>query len=139
MVDEHQVWKDGGRLEALGERRGPQYVHVDVLRRVSGGRLDLEVSMPSKEEAIELREVGVEGSESSERYGMKAWEPYCGSGSISRSRFFVEIVIRVAVLSTIHRLVSTSLYQKIDASVPASYFPSIHFYFPSFYSFLKPQ
>lgn len=61
IVEEVQVWKDEGRLE--GSRRGPLYVHVEVLRRVMGVR-----SLELLDEMVEAGEIGEDG----EGYDMNA-------------------------------------------------------------------
>lgn len=66
-----QVWNDGGRDVVLALRRGPQYVHEEGL---STFRRDGDV-LPALEFSVEASSGMVVG-----RYGMKAWEPYCGSG-----------------------------------------------------------
>ena len=62
-MERDQVWNDDGRDDGVGDKRGPQYVQVELLRRVMGGSL----------------EVG-DGDEG--RYGMKAWSLYCSRGFI---------------------------------------------------------
>jgi hypothetical protein len=58
------VWKDEGRL--VGSRRGPLYVHVEVLRRVMGVR-----SLELLDEMEEEGEIGKDG-EGVEGYDMNA-------------------------------------------------------------------
>ena len=64
IEEEAQVWKDEGRL--VGSRRGPLYVHVDVLRRFMGVR-SVEL-LDEMEEEGEIGKVGEEG----EGYDMNA-------------------------------------------------------------------
>ena len=73
-VRDAQVWNDGGRDVVLAWRRGPQYVHEEGLStsRRDGDELS---ALRSSAEALSGM---VEGG-----YGMKAWEPYCGSGSMA--------------------------------------------------------
>lgn len=63
IAEEAQAWKDEGRL--VGSRRGPLYVHVEVLRRVMGVR-SLELL-----EEVEEGEIGKDG-EDGEGYDMNA-------------------------------------------------------------------
>jgi hypothetical protein len=79
-VREDQVWKDGGRAEVVGERRGPQYVHDEGLCILKGG--DGVVAI--------VGTVGVGGAalsgEVMGKYGRNAREPYCGSESMGEVR-----------------------------------------------------
>jgi hypothetical protein len=88
------VWKDGGRRAGSRGRSGPQYVHVDVFRSVSGGRVEAEVGGERSMSGMSSEDVedggrGVVGVEviveEEERYGMNAWEEYWGSGSMPAS------------------------------------------------------
>lgn len=73
-VSDAQVWNDGGRDVVLAWRRGPQYVHEEGLSTLSRDG-DVLSALRSSDEASFGMVVG--------GYGMKAWEPYCGSGSIA--------------------------------------------------------
>jgi len=73
-VRDAQVWNDGGRNVVLPWRRGPQYVHEEGLSTFSCDGDVLSALRSSSEASFGVVVGG---------YGMNAWEPYCGSGSIA--------------------------------------------------------